>query len=83
VENLEYFSCLDGIIANNARCTREIKSRIGENSIQHEEGLFTKKLDLSLKKETSEVMHFERSTVDEKYLKNFEMWCYKRTEKIS
>jgi hypothetical protein len=26
--DVEYFNCLNSIITNNARCTREIKSRI-------------------------------------------------------
>jgi hypothetical protein len=29
VENVEYLTCLGSMIANDARCTREIKSRIG------------------------------------------------------
>jgi hypothetical protein len=53
----------------------------------------SQQIGLKLKDETSKVIHLKRIyfgaenckfwTVDKKYLKNFEMWCWKRMYKIS
>ena len=38
LENMEYFSYLDSLTTNDARCTREIKSRIAmEKSVLNKE----------------------------------------------
>jgi hypothetical protein len=48
---VEYFSYLGRMIKNNARCTREIKSRIAmAKATFNKKTLFTSKLDLNLRK---------------------------------
>jgi hypothetical protein len=50
LENVEYFNYLGSMIKNDARCTREIKSRIAraKASLNKKKNLFTSKLDLHL-----------------------------------
>jgi hypothetical protein len=38
-ENVEYFNCLDSMITNDTKCTREINSKVamGKNIFQQEE----------------------------------------------
>jgi hypothetical protein len=52
LENVEYFNYLGSIIANDARCTRGIKSRIAmaKAAFNKKKTLFTSKLDLILRK---------------------------------
>jgi hypothetical protein len=83
------------MITNDARCTREIKSRItvAKAAFNKKKNLFTSKLDINLRKKL--VMCFiwsialygaEKWTlwkIDEKYLESFEMWCWRRVVKIS
>jgi hypothetical protein len=51
LENLEYFNYLSSMITNDARCTREIKSRIvmAKAAFNKQKNLFTSKLDLKLR----------------------------------
>jgi hypothetical protein len=51
LENVEYFNYLGSMITNDARCTREIKSRIAmaKAAFNKKKNLFTSKLDLSLR----------------------------------
>jgi hypothetical protein len=87
-ENVEYFKFLDRMTTNDARCIREIKSRIAMKKT-----LLTSKLDLNLRKKLIQCYIWsialygaETSTlrkVDQKYLKSFEMWCWRRMEKVS
>jgi hypothetical protein len=76
------------MIANDARCTREIKSRIAmaEAAFDKKKTLFTTKIDLNLRKILvkcyiwSIVLYgaetWTLQKVDQKYLENFEMWCW-------
>jgi hypothetical protein len=52
LENVEYFNYLGSVIRNDARCTREIKSRIAmaKPAFNRKKTLFTSKLDLTLRK---------------------------------
>jgi hypothetical protein len=52
LENVEYFNDLGSMITNDARCTREIKSRIAMSNaaFNKKKTLFTSKLDLNLRK---------------------------------
>jgi hypothetical protein len=52
LENVEYFNYLCSVITNDARCTREIKSRIimAEETFDKNKTLFTIKFDLNLRK---------------------------------
>jgi hypothetical protein len=51
LENVEYFNYLGSMITNDARCTREIKSRIAlaKAAFNKKKTLFTSKLDLNLR----------------------------------
>jgi hypothetical protein len=82
------------MITNDARCTREIKSRIAmAKAAFNKKTLFTRKLDLNLRKKLVKcyiwsiaLFDDEKWTlrkVEQKYLENFEMWCWRRMEKIS
>jgi hypothetical protein len=82
------------MITNDARCTREIKSRIvmAIASFNKKKTLFTSKLDLNLRKKLVKCYIWSRALcgaetrtlrkVDQKYLESFEMWCWKRMEQI-
>jgi hypothetical protein len=51
MENMEHFNYLGSMITNDARCTREIKSRIAmAKAAFNKKTLFTNKLDLNLRK---------------------------------
>jgi hypothetical protein len=86
LENVEYMNYLGNMITSDARCTREIKSRIAMANI------FTSKLDLNLRKKLVKcyiwsIALYGAKTwtlrkIDQKYLESFEMWCWRRMEKI-
>jgi hypothetical protein len=52
VENVEYFSYLDSLITNVARCICEIKCRfaMGKAAVNKKKAVFTSKFDLNLRK---------------------------------
>jgi hypothetical protein len=62
-ENVAYFKYLGSIITNDARCTRETKSRISmaKAAFDKERALFTGKLNF--KGETSTMLHLQYSSV--------------------
>jgi hypothetical protein len=49
---VEYFNYLGSVITSDARCTREIKSRIvmAKAAFDKKKNIFTSKLDLNLRK---------------------------------
>ena len=55
LENVEYFKYLGSTIMNDARCTREIKSRtaMAKAAFNKKKALFTSKLELNLRKKLS------------------------------
>jgi hypothetical protein len=81
--------------SNDGRCTCEIKSRISmvKAAFNKKRPLFTSKIDLELRKElvncyiwSVALYGAETGTVwrvDQKQLESFEMWCWRRMEKIS
>jgi hypothetical protein len=95
LENVEYFSYLGSMITVDVRCTIEIKPRIAlvKATFNGYKTLFTTKFDAELRKKL--VMRYILSTafygaetwtfqiVDQKYLERFEMWCWRRMEKIN
>jgi hypothetical protein len=95
LENVEYFNYLGSMITNDARCTRELKSRIAmaKAAFNKKKTLFTSKLDLYLRKKQVKcyiwsIALYGAETwtprkIDQKYLESFEMWCWRRMEKIS
>jgi hypothetical protein len=82
------------MLTNDARCTHEIKSRTAMTKAAfNKKALFTSKLDLYFRKNNVKCYIWsialygaEKWTlrkVDQKYLESFEMWCWRRMEKIS
>ena len=92
LENVEYFNHLGRLIINDARWTREIKSRSTTSKIacSKDKNFFTNKLDLNLRKKSAmrclcNIPLYGAETwivrkVDQKYLGNCEMWYCRRTE---
>jgi hypothetical protein len=79
------------LITNDARCTREIKSRIAmAKAAFNKKTLFTSKLDLNLRKKvvkcyiwSAALYGAETCTLrkaHQKYLESFEMWCWRKME---
>jgi hypothetical protein len=60
---LEYFNYFGRMITNDEICKREIKSRIAmaKAALSKKKTLFTSKLDLKFKEESSKVLHLECS----------------------
>jgi hypothetical protein len=90
---VEYFNYLDSRVTNDAKCTREIKSRISmAKAAFNRKNPFICKLDLNLRKKLVKCYIWsialygaEKWTlrkVDQKYLEIFEIWCWRRMEKI-
>jgi hypothetical protein len=83
------------MLTNGGRCTCEIKSRIAmaKAAFNKKRALFTTKMDLELRKKLVKCYIWsvalygaETGTVwgvDQKQLERFEMWCWRRMEKIS
>ena len=86
-KNVKHFIYLCSMITNDARCTREIKSRIAmtKAAFNRINILLTRKLDLNFRKRLvkchiwhtalygAETWTFHK--VDQKYLESFKMWC--------
>jgi hypothetical protein len=95
LDNVEYFNYLGSMITNDARCTREINFRIvmAKATFNKKKTLFTSKLDLNLRRKLVKCYIWSialcgaetwtHRKVDQKYLESFEMWCWRRMEKIS
>jgi hypothetical protein len=83
------------MITNDARCTREIKSKtaVAKAAFNRKKNLFTRKLDLNLRQKLVNCNIWSMAfcvaetwtlrKVDQKYVKSFEMWCSRRMEKIN
>jgi hypothetical protein len=83
------------MITNYARCTREIESRISmaRAAFNKKKTLFTRKLYLNLRNKLVKCYIWSIALcgaetwtlgkVDRKYLESFDMWCWRRMEKIS
>ena len=65
LENVKYFNCFGSMKTSDARCTRETKSRnaMAQAAFNRKKILFTSRLELNFKEESSEVLHFEHSIV--------------------
>jgi hypothetical protein len=84
-----------GVTINDASCTREIKSwvAIAKAAFSNKKTIFTSKLDVNLRTKlaTCDVWSIPSHgaetwtlrKVDQQYLERFEMWCWRRMEKIS
>jgi hypothetical protein len=87
---VEYFDCVGGMITSDARCARDISMT---NAAFKKKAVFTSKLDLNLRQKPVKCYIWSTALygaetwtlrkVDQKYAESFEMWCWRRTEKIS
>jgi hypothetical protein len=83
------------MLTDDGRCTCEIKSRIAmeKAAFNNKKKLFTSKVDLNLRKKLVKCYIWRVAlygdetwtlrAVDQKHLESFEMWCWRRMEKIS
>jgi len=97
LENVESFKYLGSILTNDGRCTCEIECSIAmakaKAAFNKKRALFTGTLDLELRKKLVKCYIWsialygaETGTlraVDQKHLESFEMWCWRRIERIS
>ena len=91
-ENLECFKYLGSILTNDGRCTCEIKFRIvmAKAAFNKKKTLFASKLDLNLRTKPVKCYIWSMAlygaetwtlrAADQKHLKSFEMWCWRRME---
>jgi len=86
-ENVEYFNYLHTMITNDAKCTREIKSKIAMSQTAfNTKTLFASKLYLNFGKKLVKCYIWSIGLygaetwilrgVDQKYLEGLEMWCW-------
>jgi len=92
---VEFFKYFGSILINDGICTCEIKWRIDmvKAAFNKKRILFTSTLDLELSKKLVKryiwsIASYGAETwtlraVDQKHLDSFEMWCWRRMEKIS
>ena len=95
LENVESFKYLCSILTNDGSCACEIKCRIAidKAAFSKNRTLFTSTLDLELRKKLVKYYVWSIAlygaetwtlrAVDQKHLESFEMWCWRRMEKIS
>jgi len=95
LENVDSFKYLGSILTNNGRCTCETKCRIAmaKAGFNKKRTLFTSTLNLELRKKLVKCYIWSIAlygaetwtlrAVDQKHLESFEMWWWRRMEKIS
>jgi len=95
LENVESFKYLCSMLTNEGRCTCEIKYRIAmaKAAFSKKRALFTSTVDWELRKNLVKCYIWSIAlygaetwtirAVDQKQLESFEMWCWRRMEKIS
>jgi len=95
LENVESFKYLGRILTNDGRCTCDIKGRIimAKAALNKKKALFASTLDLELRRKLVNCYiwsialygaeNWTLRAVDQKHLESFEMWCWRRMEKIS
>jgi hypothetical protein len=82
------------MLTHDGRCTCEIKSSIAKAkaAFSKKKDLYTSKMDLELRKKLVKCYiwsmalycadNWKLRAVDQKYKESFEMWCWRRMEKI-
>ena len=93
--NAECFKYLGSMLTNDGRCTCEIKSRIAmaKAAFNKKKNLFISTLDLNLRKKLVKCYNWSLvlygaetwmfQAADQKHLESFELWYWRRMEKIS
>ena len=93
-KGVDHFKYLGSVLTRDGYCTREIEMRIviAKESFNRKMSLLTSKLNIELKKKLvrcyvcsialygSETWTLKK--LERKYLESFEMWCWRRMEKI-
>ena len=94
LDNVSQFRYLGSMITRDAQCTKEIRERIAMAKIafNKKRNILTGKLNLQLRKNLMKCYIWsvalygaETWTIrkkEKKYLESFEMWCWRRMEKI-
>jgi len=94
LEQIDSFKYLGSTITSDAGCTKEIRIRIamGKAAFNKKKVLLTSKLNLELKKKLVKCYVWSIALYgaetwalrekDRKYLESFEMWCWRKMEKI-
>jgi hypothetical protein len=94
IENVKLFKYLGSMLTSGGRCTCEIKSRIAmaTAAFNRKRAFFTSTLDVKLRKKLVKcyiwsialygAVNWALRAVDQKHLESFEMWCWRRMEKI-
>ncbi|MGX9339094.1 hypothetical protein, partial [Pantoea dispersa] len=94
LENVNQFKYLGSFLTKDAHCTSEIRARIAmaKAAFIKKRSLLTSKLSLELRKKLvkcyiwsialygSETWTMRK--MEKKYLESFEMWCWRRMEKV-
>jgi len=95
LENVESFKYLGSILTSDGRCACEMKCRIAmaKAAFNKKMTFFVGTLDLELRKKLVKCYIWNITlygaetwtlrAVDQKHLQSFEMWCWRRMEKIS
>jgi hypothetical protein len=95
LEIMEFLKYLGSMLTNDGRCTCEIKSRIAmaKAAFIKKRALCTSKMDFELRKKLVKCYIWSIAScgaetgtgraVYQKQLESFEMWCWRRMEKIS
>ena len=96
LEDVKCFKYLGSMLIDDGRCTCEIKSSIAmakDVFNKKKKNLFTSKLDLNLRRKLVKCYVWSMAlygaetwtlrATDQKRLESFEMWCWRRMEKIS
>jgi len=94
LENVEYFKYLGSMLTNDGRCTCEIKCRVAmvKAAFNKKRALCISTMDVKLRKKLVKCYIWSIAlygtetwtlrAVDQKNLESFEMWCWRRMEKI-
>jgi hypothetical protein len=95
LENVEYFRHFRSMITNDTRCICEIKSMVAmsKSAFNRKKTFFHQQTGHKFKKKLvkcyiwSMALHgaeiWRLRAVDQKHLESFELWCWRRMEKIS
>jgi hypothetical protein len=72
------------VLTSDGYCTREIKMRIAiaKEALNRKMPLLTSMLNIKLQKKLVRCYVWTIRKLERKYLQSFEMWCWRRMEKV-